>query len=294
MSFTTIIWDEVLMNEIVSFRKLYVNPYKLNSKTYSFKQIDNIQNNIRDYMNKYLINNINFSSHNNKISKNNYYALFVLLLFKDPRVFNSWDELTSIVYEHTSLDGDYFFNEKYNLKIKKEDYNTEQDLLTCCCSQNNCSVNKMGLISSDDCCFIVGSICINKLGIKFSSYCNKINYKAIKLNDPIWCELQLAKEQKKLEKQQKCKKEVDEQESISIQMYLKNVKDKNSIKNDQQKHRALNDPVKFGKYKDEYSIVEIAEFDKKYLFYLCYHLDFFGNEEYINNTYITEYINSLE
>jgi hypothetical protein len=364
MNVTTIYYDFVLKKEIVEFKNRYVIPYNLNMITSYYDEIQKYQNIIRNDMEKYLLPNLNYSKHTQKNRKPNFYALFILLLIEDPNTFQSWEELSKISFSHNQLDDT--FDSSY-MTIHKERFNgNHRNDTTCACGQMNCSRNNVGIVSGHKCCFILGSVCIDKLGIEFTKHCEKTNRLHKNLSDEDWCAKKLLKEQNKLKKkeqmfkkeeqkrlkEQKRQEQLEEQKRFNeeervkenervkekllmelkreeelikakeekeeryekrlIQINMRNIDDYDKelqLENDlfvaskcqedlstiqsRDKWFSLNTPVKWGKYKGEKTIVEIAEFNKSYLFYLHYKCDFFDNEDFVSNQYISEFIDDL-
>ena len=174
---TTIQFDSVLLEEIKKFKEKYVTPYKLKLHSHELDVMESIQNNIRVDIEKYLLPNINFADHKNKVSKPNMYSLFILMLLDNPNQFNDWTDLSYVFYNHYNNGlNDDIVNHKYDLNLSFVDYTYDPIQYTCACGKNGCSSNKMGKIGNDKIAFLFGSVCIDKTGIEYSKLCNKRNY----------------------------------------------------------------------------------------------------------------------
>jgi hypothetical protein len=174
---TTIKFDNVLLEEIKSFKEKYVNPYKLKLNSNELEEMEKIQNNIRTDIEKYLLPNLNYSTHKNKASKPNMYSLFILMLLDEPAQFNDWTDLSYVFYNHHNNGLDAIRSNKHNLNLEFVTYTYDPIQHRCACGKDGCNSNKMGIIGNDNIAFLFGSVCIDKSGIEFSKLCNKRIYK---------------------------------------------------------------------------------------------------------------------
>jgi hypothetical protein len=170
---TTIKFDDVLLEEIKSFKEKYVKHYKLNLNSHTTDEMEVIQNNIRNDIEKYLLPNLNYSTHKDKASKPNMYALYILMLLDDPKQFNDWTDLSYVFYNHNNNDLNTIKSYKHNLNLEFVTYTYDPQYHRCACGKHGCNPNKMGIIGNENIAFLFGSFCINKSGIEFSKMCDK-------------------------------------------------------------------------------------------------------------------------
>ena len=174
---TSIIFDDNLKHIIKDF--VYHRVSKIDFKI-SKQDLEIKQDELRQHMDNEVFPKL---TNNIKPSKPNYYTIFTLILLSDYLdKLESWDEFNEIFNDlndefekYKNIDTKFKTNKiKLNHKVLLKDSDNIKSYFVCCCGQNNCSGDNLGILKNyNNQYFIFGSSCIKKTGINFVSFCEK-------------------------------------------------------------------------------------------------------------------------
>jgi hypothetical protein len=174
---TSIIFDDNLKQLIKDFVNNRVSKIDFKSSKLDFEiKQDELRKHMDIEIFPKLTNNI-------KPSKPNYYTIFILILLNDYLDgLKSWNEFNEIFDDlndefekNKSIKTKFKTNKlKLNYKVLVKESDDIKTYFTCCCGQNNCSGDNLGILKNyNNQYFMFGSKCITKTGINFVSFCKK-------------------------------------------------------------------------------------------------------------------------
>jgi hypothetical protein len=164
MNNTNIILDDTFKTELKIFYNAEVKPC-YDEQSLKLCEVMNRQNDLRTRIQKYLLPKLHFTK-GTKNSLSNMYAIFLVLLLKDRlESVVDWSDLLGYFKDEF----DIVQNDEGNVGIKTELFNIYDVNIDypfrCCCGRNGCVDGQ--LIENSNISFVVGSVCMNKVGIRF-------------------------------------------------------------------------------------------------------------------------------